>query len=350
MIKSGLRKKPNIFFFTPYYRQSRGNSTTAKRMVSGLEQQGIKVVVFAYEEETWNASWHEQFKEAELSHILHLKRFAQWIKQHPYLVLDKPYILTSGGTDVNEDLKNPDAAKLMKSVADQSCAITVFSKDGQEKIVEAYPELSGRVFVVPQSVWLPESNVPAPFDAVAGFPKLLLPAGLRPIKDVFFLWDELVSIRKTWPQLTFSIIGAALDEDVLTKVKRYQANYEWFHYLEEVALDQMMDVYAKFDIVLNTSISEGQPTSLLEAMYVGKPVMARRIPGNESIVENGKTGLLFETASEFHQLLNKLLLHNDMRERLCEAAKESISLHHSLEKEIEHFLSIYRHCLAKVQL
>lgn len=347
MIKNGFIKDKKILFFTPYYQQNRGNSTTAKRIVNGLKCQGMNVVVFAYEEDTWNAKWDNHFQEADLYHVLHLKRFAQWFKRYPHLMLEKPYILTSGGTDVNEDLKNPDAVTLMKSVADESCAITVFSENGESKIIAAYPELTDRVYVIPQSVWLPKSKEPAPINPVKGYPKLLLPAGLRPVKDVFFLLEELVIMRETWPELTFSIIGAALDDDVLQEVKRLQAKYDWFYYLEEVALDQMFDVYDQFDIVLNTSISEGQPTSLLEAMYVGKPILARKIPGNESIIEHRKTGLLFERATEFPLLLTDLLQKENLNEQLCQNAKQHVSLHHSVEQEIKQFLHVYHHCLAK---
>ncbi len=193
----------------------------------------------------------------------------------------------------------------------------------EQRLLHAYPELTDRVYIIPQSVWLPTSQAPAPIDKIEGFPNLLLPAGLRPVKDVFFLWEELVKMKETWPELTFSIIGASLDEAVLQEVKRREAEYDWFYYLKEVSLEQMIDVYAKFDIILNTSISEGQPTSLLEAMFVGKPVIARKIPGNKSIIEHWKTGLLFETATEFHQLLTELLLNNDLEATACQTGKRA---------------------------
>jgi glycosyltransferase involved in cell wall biosynthesis len=46
---------------------------------------------------------------------------------------------------------------------------------------------------------------------------------------------------------------------------------------------------------LNSSVSEGQASALLEAMQLRVPIIARRNEGNESLVEHGRTGLLFDT-------------------------------------------------------
>lgn len=213
-MNNGSQTNDKVMLFTPYFRQSRGNSTTAKRLVKGLREKGITVHVFAYEERVWDEEAERLFQEVDLIHIIHLKRFSHWMKRHKDVQLNKPYILTSGGTDINEDLKNPEAVKLMVSVADESCAITVFSKDGKDKIVQAYPHLAERIYVIAQSVEMKKKKVKSSIGTLVGSPHFLLPAGLRPVKDVLFLFDELLKMRKTWPNLTFTIIGPVLDEAV----------------------------------------------------------------------------------------------------------------------------------------
>ncbi|MET3504022.1 glycosyltransferase [Halalkalibacter oceani] len=338
-------KLKHLFFFTPYYEQNRGNSTTAKRIVAGLVARGIKVTVFPYEEASWDEEWDERFAEADLYHILHLRRFAEWRKQRDGLEFLKPYVLTSGGTDVNEDLKNREAAKLIQSVTTQSCAITVFSEDGRSKLLHAYPELTERIYVIPQSAWLPDPDYEMQIPIHPGWPKLLLPAGLRPVKDVFYIWEELKRMREKWPELTFTIIGAALDEKLFAEVERRRQKYDWFHYIQEVPLACMRSVYEQFDLVLNLSKSEGQPMALLEAMAFGKPVVARRNPGNESIIVDGETGVLFDQPGQFPALIEQVLERDEWRRQLTERARLFVEAKHSVEQEIAALLAVYDHCL-----
>lgn len=303
------------------------------------------VKVFAYEEEEWNEELEAFYNEADLVHVLHLKRFALWLKTVPHLKLEMPYILTSGGTDINEDLKSPEATRLIESVVNRSCGITVFSQDGRQKLLQAYPELDDRVYVIPQSVWLPK-NEDEIVPVLPGNPALLLPAGLRPVKDVFFLWDELKELHDRYPELTFTIIGAALDPTVSEEVEARSRKHSWFHYLKEVPLAQMAEIYQQADIVLNTSLSEGQSTALLEAMQVGKIVMARRNPGNESIIQPDHTGILFDSPEEFRLKLEKLLENRNIQINLVKHAQTYMNSHHSLEGEMNKFLKVYTHCLS----
>ncbi|WP_332632070.1 glycosyltransferase [Halalkalibacter flavus] len=346
-MKIGSVTNPKIILFTPYFKQNRGNSTTARRFVKGLKLWGVSVRVFAYEEEEWNSDWDSFFLEADIYHVIHLKRFSQWLKKYPHLHFSKPYILTSGGTDINEDLKDPDAVKLMVSVADESCGITVFSEDGKNKIIQTYPDLADRIYVIPQSVDFPKDGTKESTpDILSGYPKFLLPAGLRPVKDVLYVAGELKRLRYTWPELTFTIIGPVLDEDVYQKVLEFEKGHVWFRYIKEVPLEQMKAIYQSCDFVLNTSISEGQSSAVLEAMALGKPVIARLNSGNASVISDGETGVLFESPEQFNLKVQELLTSEGKQKRMIKNAILYIKEQHSLEKEMGRFLEVYEHCLA----
>jgi glycosyltransferase involved in cell wall biosynthesis len=52
-------------------------------------------------------------------------------------------------------------------------------------------------------------------------------------------------------------------------------------------------LYQQADVVVNPSVYEGMPNVVLEAMACGLPVVASRVPGNDSLVIPRETGLLF---------------------------------------------------------
>ena len=77
-------------------------------------------------------------------------------------------------------------------------------------------------------------------------------------------------------------------------------------------LDTLLDV----DLVINTSLSEGLAAVVLEAASAGKIMLARNNSGNASVIQNGGTGLLFDSPPEFIRLVDKILSNDDFREKL----------------------------------
>jgi glycosyltransferase involved in cell wall biosynthesis len=60
---------------------------------------------------------------------------------------------------------------------------------------------------------------------------------------------------------------------------------------------EMREQYANHDVFLLTSLSEGSPLALLEALAAGLPIVATRVGGVPDIVVDGVHGLLFDPAN-----------------------------------------------------
>ncbi|MBU8907412.1 glycosyltransferase [Desertibacillus haloalkaliphilus] len=349
MLNNGLtkKKKTKVAFFSPYYEQPRGNSTTAKRIEAGMKQAGYELDIFAYEEESCLKRAQKLIEQADLVHILHLRRFQLWQKRTNVSVT-KPYVLTSGGTDINHDIFIDEYASDLRGLVAKACAITVFSEDGKQKVKRVFTMNDDLVYVIPQSIWLPSypetvQVEPKACSVIEG-PHLLLPAGLRPVKDVLYLLPVLPKLKERYPNLTFTIIGAVLDQHVYEQVKAACHTYEWIHYHKEVPLEEMADIYKQADIVVNTSVSEGQSTAILEAMYIGKPVIARQNEGNASIIQDGHNGYLFSSPEEFELKLDSLLAHPDDASLLFGNARKTVVDTFRFNTEIERYIDVYRHC------
>ena len=76
------------------------------------------------------------------------------------------------------------------------------------------------------------------------------------------------------------------------------------------------------DIYLSTSLYEGLPISILEAMSIGLPILASNVVGNRDTIENGKSGFLYELdrLDLAVHYLNKLSRSKTLREKLGDSA------------------------------
>ena len=82
-------------------------------------------------------------------------------------------------------------------------------------------------------------------------------------------------------------------------------------------VENIYEYYKAMDIFILPSRSEGFSLSLLEAAFAGLPIIASNIPGNNEIIFNGKTGLLFELNKRGH-LLEKILEMSSNHEKAKE--------------------------------
>jgi len=97
-------------------------------------------------------------------------------------------------------------------------------------------------------------------------------------------------------------------------------------------------------IVLCSIWYEGFPMVLPEAMLSGKPVICSRIGGLGEIVEDGVTGLLFESGNS-HDLAEKIwYLWNrpELCQRMGQAGREKALREYSPEKHYERLMAAYK--------
>ncbi|WNF35202.1 glycosyltransferase [Bacillaceae bacterium IKA-2] len=333
-----------LTFLTPFYDQGRGNSTTAKRIVTGLKlKHQIRTNVVAYDEQSFTADLVVQMEKSQLLHVLHFRRFAEWLEKNK-VDIKIPYLVTSGGTDVNIDIFLPEYKEQIGNVLKNAAAITVYSEDAKQKLIDVYGNLNEKIFIIKQSVWFPQltdddSNKILKLSETG--PKIVLPAGLREVKDVLFVLPALIKLKEHFPALTFTIVGASIEGSVLKEVKRAIEKYSWITYYEEIPLAQMISIYEQSDIVINSSFSEGQSLALLEAMLIGKPVLARNNGGNRSIVRHRETGFLFDDVDQVYDQLNELLSNCSLYQQIASQGREYVRGNHTLEEEVNTYMRLY---------
>ncbi|RME84885.1 MAG: glycosyltransferase family 1 protein [Caldilineae bacterium] len=105
------------------------------------------------------------------------------------------------------------------------------------------------------------------------------------------------------------------------------------------------------DIYVQTSLMEGLPVSVLEAMASSLPVVASRVRGNRDLVEAGVNGYLYPPRDwqELAHLLERLLGDEELRARMGEAGR-SKALAYDVSQTTAATLRVYADVLARIGL
>jgi glycosyltransferase involved in cell wall biosynthesis len=104
---------------------------------------------------------------------------------------------------------------------------------------------------------------------------------------------------------------------------------------------------AASDILLQTSLWEGLPIAALEAMSLGKPIIAMNTPGNVDVVLDGKNGYLCKNVEEICEKLKELNSDHLLLKKLGDHSKTMFTLYHSIDYGKKKYSELYKLCLKK---
>ncbi len=105
-------------------------------------------------------------------------------------------------------------------------------------------------------------------------------------------------------------------------------------------------ILSESDVFVLSSLSEGTPISVLEAMAHGLPVVATNVGGLPEQVEEGVTGLLVEArdAEQMRQALVTLVENRELRKTLGMRGGEKVRREYSMQQYLESFVAVLEKC------
>jgi len=336
-----------IAILTPHFFPSiTGNSVTASRIAKGLAARGAEVEIVNTEVSPDLAQILSLLKDfsPDVLHGLNAFRTGNLLRETGQK-LGLPTVLTITGTDAYQNLTDESQRPMVIEILNFVGAISVFHEAVRTHLGQQAPDILEKVAVIPQAVDLPEGEGD-PLEKIPAGPDrflFLVSAGIRPVKNVSFVLAPLARLVEELPQIHLVIAGPILDPELGRIFLEQISTLPWVHYLQAVPHHQMRSLYAAVQVVINSSLSEGgMANSLLEAMSMGIPVLASRIPGNTTIVQDGVNGFLFSGEKEFWEKARLLAAGKDLRWRMGEAGRELIRREFSPEREVSSYLRLYR--------
>lgn len=330
-----------VAMITPHYRpMDRGNAVTVERLCRNLRELACSVDVYGLDE--WSGGQAVEAVTAgryDLCHAFHACRggvVAREIARRSGM----PYLITLTGSDVYEALADARRKETLSSLASASL-IVAFHADIAARLAGLLPgQRLAPVAIIPQGVELPDVE---PLPSVGEEFVFLLPAGLRPVKDVLSALSPLAALHAVDERVRLRLVGPVIDRDYAEAVLTTVAAYPFVRCLGPVDHSAMAGLYLRSHVVLNTSRFEGgMANSLLEAMAWGRPVLASDIEGNRSLITDGVNGLLYRDEREFVAKAEMLLTDTGLCDRLGTAGRDAVSRNHAPVEEAAKYLGLYR--------
>jgi len=341
--------KPPVLLVTPYKKQLRGNTVTSQRLQMGLSQMGYAIDMLSLDEaEGWSEA------EARLArghygilHVLHGASLEGVLQRLPKAA-GLPLVITSTGTDINVDLSGPKRSQIEKAFQ-QADRVVVFSPAFLSLLAGAIPDITAKLRVIPQGVLLPEG--PAWSRSAMGWEEddiiAVLPSGIRPVKRIEWALEAMETAAVYAPKLRLVIAGPVIYSGYAEGIMGQIQYSPRTAYLGEIDHRAISGLYAAADLVLNTSLAEGQPQAALEGMSLGLPAIMTAVTGNLGIMTGGREGFYVRDPRELAQAMLRLAENQELRREMGAAAARLVRENYSVTAEWEQYHLLYQELLRK---
>ena len=172
-------------------------------------------------------------------------------------------------------------------------------------------------------------------------------ANLFPRKGYEFLLYAISELRPTVPDLHCFIVGEG-DGAYHEQLTRLAQKLGITRCVTFTGFQHRVDeIISAFDVFVLPSILEGFGLVLLEAMALGKSVVASRVGGIPEIVQDGITGLLVppRDTSQLASAILILLRDPSLRKIMGEAGRQRVAACFSMDQTMSMLYDVYRSVL-----
>ncbi|MBX3058074.1 MAG: glycosyltransferase family 4 protein [Anaerolineae bacterium] len=164
-------------------------------------------------------------------------------------------------------------------------------------------------------------------------------------KGLTYLLETIAQVKSTHPTVQFRVYGdGVLRQELLAQAEQLGLDGQAIFVGAFTSRDELSRIMSETDIFVMSSILEGQPLGVVEAMAYGRAILTTAVGGIPEIIEDGTNGLLCEPKKPACLAEKIRLLIEDpvLRTRLGQAARLSYERGPYQPVAVsDHFISIY---------
>jgi glycosyltransferase involved in cell wall biosynthesis len=234
------------------------------------------------------------------------------------------------------------------------CIITISPSQSSDIVTRFKVAPAGRVAVVPLGLDL-QTLAAVGGSASRLRDRLNLPAAavvfgylgrFVPIKDLDTLLAAFELVARQMPEAWLLLAGDGserkhLEESVASSSSRDRVRFVGW-------TNDLTDWYAAIDVSVLSSLNEGTPVALIEAMAAARPVVATAVGGVPDVVEHGMTGLTVPSRDPgaFAAAMSVLGRDDALRRRMGHAGRDDVVRRFSEARLVADIEQLYRERLA----
>lgn len=156
-------------------------------------------------------------------------------------------------------------------------------------------------------------------------PRFISIRHLEPLYNISCILQAYEQVLMAYPNATLDILGKG---SMREQLEQYVVDKKLtgVQFIGQVPNQQIYEYLNKADIMLSASRADNMPVSLLEAMNAGLLVISSRVGGVPYMIEEGKTGVLFESdnANELAQKMLWALEHSEEVKQIISNAQNDV--------------------------
>lgn len=149
--------------------------------------------------------------------------------------------------------------------------------------------------IVPNIIDLSRFHARGPYRKGSA-PHLLVARNLEPLYDNETAIRAFQCVRAKLPQARLTVAGSGPEEQRLRHFVLAQGLGEAVHFAGRLERDAMASLYRSADLLLNPSLADNMPNSLLEAWASGVPVVSTNVGGIPFFAQDGLNASLVPAA------------------------------------------------------
>jgi glycosyltransferase involved in cell wall biosynthesis len=169
---------------------------------------------------------------------------------------------------------------------------------------------------------------------------------LVPIKDLGTFIDAAVRVAAQRSDVRFAVVGDGEErkrlEGIATSALGQRVHF--FGWRKDTAA-----VLGDLDIAVNTSLNEGTPVALIEALAAGRPVVATAVGGTPDVLEGGRFGALVPARSgaAVARAIQAALDSRESALAMAAAGQTVVLKRYSVNRLLDDMAALYRELLSQ---